>query len=185
VEPVEINAGTWYLRAPRADDRIDDRPAVLASCRDPEIGRWRWRPEPTLEAATAYVAQRADDWATDRRLSWAVCAPTTGEMLGEVELSRLDLGRGLAELECWALPAARGRGMTTAAVAAVVRFGFGGLGLNRVGYAWAEGNHASARVATKCGFAIEGRQRAAWVDVGLDPPTRVDVVLAGRLATDP
>ena len=28
VEPVEINAGAWYLRAPRDDDLIDDRPAL-------------------------------------------------------------------------------------------------------------------------------------------------------------
>ena len=28
MEPVEINAGTWYLRALRADDRIDDRPGL-------------------------------------------------------------------------------------------------------------------------------------------------------------
>jgi len=28
MEPVEINAGAWYLRALRADDRVDDRPAL-------------------------------------------------------------------------------------------------------------------------------------------------------------
>jgi len=28
LEPVEINAGQWYLRGLRADSRIDDRPAL-------------------------------------------------------------------------------------------------------------------------------------------------------------
>jgi hypothetical protein len=28
MEPVEINAGQWYLRALRADSRINDRPAL-------------------------------------------------------------------------------------------------------------------------------------------------------------
>ena len=28
MEPVEINNGTWYLRALRYDDRVDDRPAL-------------------------------------------------------------------------------------------------------------------------------------------------------------
>jgi hypothetical protein len=45
VEPVEINAGAWYLRA-----------------------------------------LRADEWAADTGYSWAVCEPTTGEVLAEVTL---------------------------------------------------------------------------------------------------
>ncbi|WP_214367522.1 GNAT family N-acetyltransferase [Pseudonocardia sp. H11422] len=180
MEPVEINAGAWYLRALRADDRIDDRHAVLASCLDPEILRWRRRPEPTLEAVGAHIAERAAGWAAQTRCSWAVCEPTTGEMLGEVSLAELDLNMGTAEVTCWALPHARGRGMATAAVSSVLRFGFGGLGLHRVTYTWAEGNEASARVAAKCGFTIEGRQRSAWVVDG----KRVDVLLAGRLAGD-
>jgi RimJ/RimL family protein N-acetyltransferase len=87
---------------------------------------------------------------------------------------------GIAEATCWALPRARGRGMITTALSAVLRFGFGGLGLERVSYAWAVGNDASARVAEKCGFTVEGTQRSAWVVDG----RRVDCVMAGRLASD-
>ena len=132
-DPVEINAGSWYLRPLRADDRIDDRPAVVASCADPEICRWRSRPDPDLVEAMAYIRQRAGEWERDERCTWAVCEPTTGEMLGEVELTSLDLDHGTAEAACWALPRARGRGMTTTALSAVLRFGFGGLGLQCVG----------------------------------------------------
>jgi RimJ/RimL family protein N-acetyltransferase len=161
-------------------DRIDDRPAVLESCRDPEIARWRHRPPADLTAAEGYVRQRAGEWARDERYSWAVCEPTTGEMLGEVELAAVDMLHGSAEAACWALPTARRRGMITTALSAVLRFAFGGIGLHRVTYAWAEGNTASARVAEKCGFRVEGRQRSAWVVDG----QRVDVHIAGRLATD-
>lgn len=101
-------------------------------------------------------------------------------MLGEVSLDALDLPMGTAEAACWALPAARGRGMTTTALGAVLRFGFGGLGLERVTYLWADGNTASARVAERCGFTVEGRMRSAWVD----GEHRVDIVVAGRLATE-
>ncbi len=179
-EPVEINAGAWYLRALRADERIDDRPAVLASCRDPDIRRWRRRPPAEPAEADAYVRQRTRDWADNRRLTWAVCPATTGEMLGEVELLELDLGMGTAEIACWALPAGRGRGMITGAVSAVLRFAFTGLGLHRVEYLWADGNAASARVAEKCGFRGEGRKRSAWVADGL----RVDLLVASRLVDD-
>lgn len=71
MEPVEINAGAWYLRALRADDRIDDRPALT------EMG----------EADEDYVVKRAAEWESDHTYSWAVCEPTTGELLAEVTLS--------------------------------------------------------------------------------------------------
>jgi RimJ/RimL family protein N-acetyltransferase len=70
--------------------------------------------------------------------------------------------------------------MTSTALSAVLRFAFGGLGLHRVTYAWADGNPASGRVAEKCGFRVEGRLRGGWVVDG----RRVDVHVAGRLATD-
>jgi RimJ/RimL family protein N-acetyltransferase len=180
VEPVEINTGSWYMRGLRADARLDDRPAVLASCTDQEILRWRRRPPALLAEVDAYVRQRAVDWARDTRYTWAVCEPTTGEMLGEVELASLDLYHGTADAACWALPAARGRGMITTAVSAMLRFAFDGISLHRVSYAWADGNVASGRVAAKCGFRLEGTQRSAWLVDG----KRVDVHIAGRLATD-
>jgi hypothetical protein len=65
---VEINAGAWYLRAPREDDLIDDRPA-LASMGETDPG---------------YIARCTARWATDTGYTWAVCEPTTGEMLAEV-----------------------------------------------------------------------------------------------------
>ena len=153
---------------------------MLESCRDPEILRWRNRPAADLTAAGAYVRQRAAGWARDECYTWAVCEPTTGEMLGEVDLRALDLAAGTAEASCWALPAARGRDMITTALSAVLRFAFGGIGLQRVTYAWADGNTASGRVAEKCGFRVEGRQRSAWVVDG----HRVDVHIAGLLVTD-
>lgn len=180
MEPVEINAGAWYLRALRCDDRIDDRPAVIASCEDPEIRRWRHRPAPDPIEAESYIRRRAREWARDERYTWAVCEPSNGAMLGEVELAAVDLSMCTADAACWALSHARGRGMITTALGAVLRFGFEGLELHRVSYLWGEGNHASARVAQKCGFTLEGRMRSAWVD----GERRVDIAVSGRLATD-
>jgi hypothetical protein len=70
VEPVEINAGRWYLRAPRADSRVDDRPALA------DLGIT----EPD------YVARSAAGWSSDTSYAWAVCEPTTGELLAEITL---------------------------------------------------------------------------------------------------
>lgn len=70
MEPVEINAGSWYLRALRADRRVDDRPA-LAELVEPDPG---------------YVDRRTAQWLDGTYYSWAVCEPTTGELLAEVGL---------------------------------------------------------------------------------------------------
>lgn len=70
MDPIEINAGQWYLRGLRADRGIDDRPALAdLGVTDPE-----------------YVARSDAQWAADSRYSWAVCEPTTGELLAEVTL---------------------------------------------------------------------------------------------------
>ena len=70
MEPVEINAGRWYLRALRADSRIDDRPALA------DLG----------VTDADHVACCAALWSADTSYSWAVCEVTTGELLAEVTL---------------------------------------------------------------------------------------------------
>jgi len=154
---------------------------VLAAWDDAEIRRWMRPPPPDAARALAYVRSCENDWADDARYTWAVCAPTTGEMLGEIALAGVDLLLGTAEVSCWALPVARRQGMTTAALGAVLRFAFGALVLHRVEYSWAAPNAVSARVAAACGFTVEGRRREAWPD----GEGRVDLMLAGRLAHDP
>ena len=70
MDPLEINAGQLYLRALRADSRIDDRPALAdLGVTDPN-----------------HVAHCAAQWSTDTGYSWAVCEVTTGELLAEVTL---------------------------------------------------------------------------------------------------
>lgn len=71
MEPIEINAGAWYLRALRADDRMDDRPSLA------DLG----------EHSPTHVQTRAAQWDSDTLYSWAVCEPTTGELLAEITLN--------------------------------------------------------------------------------------------------
>lgn len=162
MEPVEINLGLYYLRALRADERVDDRPAVVEGFADPDTRRWvpGYRIDDLADAG-AYIARRTAEWATDARYSWAVADPFTGELLGEVGLKELDLAAGTAEAACWTHPVGRGRGMASRALAAVLRFGFGAVGLHRVVYKHFESNVASARVAEKCGFTPTGRVEQA------------------------
>ncbi|WP_132993910.1 hypothetical protein [Gordonia zhaorongruii] len=64
MEPVEINAGAWYLRSLRDDDRLSDVPALAL------LG---------VADAAGYVARAEAGWADESLFIWAVCIPTTGE----------------------------------------------------------------------------------------------------------
>ncbi|TQF66021.1 hypothetical protein FK531_19315 [Rhodococcus spelaei] len=108
MEPVEVNAGAWYLRALRADDRVDDRPALAdGGVDDPD-----------------YVATRTAQWATDEHYSWAVCQPNTGELLAEVALTPTGTS---ATLTGWARPGHESA--LAAAREAITRFAEGALDL--------------------------------------------------------
>lgn len=137
MEAVEINAGEFYLRQLRADDRIDDRVALVGGGLFPD-----------LDAAGAHIAERARQWHADESCSWAVCDQLTGTAVGEITLTRG------GELSCWTTPGLRGKGIATHATAAVLRFGFGFLDLPLVTARPPDG--AARRVAEKCGFTAGG-----------------------------
>lgn len=94
---------------PRADDRVDDRPMLA------ELG----------ETDPGYVAQAVDDWAADTRYLWAVCEPTTGELLAEVTLNPATGAVGTRTRPGHAEAARTG-------AQAVSRFAVGALGLKPV-----------------------------------------------------
>lgn len=64
MDPVEINAGTHYLRGLRADDRLDDSVALASILGlSPEEARTR-------------IRELDRGWAEETELSWAVCEQT-------------------------------------------------------------------------------------------------------------
>ncbi len=157
MDPVEINAGAYYLRQLRADDRIDDRPSLVDAFADVGLRRFvtRWRIDDMADA-TDYVTRRGDEWQQDERCSWAVAEPTTGVLLGEVDLIRLGPDWRHAEAGCWVMPERRGKGVAATALAAALRFGRAALDLRQVDYVHATDNTSSERVAEKVGFVRSG-----------------------------
>jgi RimJ/RimL family protein N-acetyltransferase len=153
LEPVEINAGLYYLRQLRADALLDDRPALIEAFADADHQRFvlNYRLRDTADA-DRYIARRAAEWARGERCSWAVAEPVTGRLLGEVGLKEVDLAAGTAEATIWVHPAERRRGVAVTAVNAALRFGMSALGLREVTYLYHAGNEGSASVARRCGF---------------------------------
>lgn len=160
MEPVEINAGRCYLRQFRADDRIDDRPALVEAFADPVMRRFvRQITVDNLVQAADYVATRSGGWDNGDQATWAIAEPTTGELIGEVGLKNLRADNGsanTAEAAIWVASAARRRGVAATALDAAVRFGFGALELQQVDYICDDDNTASAALAARCGFTLIG-----------------------------
>ncbi|WP_439032428.1 hypothetical protein [Gordonia terrae] len=111
MQPVEINAGTWYLRALRADERITDVPALS-------------RLEVTDPAG--YVDAGEAGWESETRFVWAICIPTTGELVAVIGVTPAE-SRDDARL--WGRARDGYDEALEAAVGPVTRFTEGALGL--------------------------------------------------------
>ncbi|MGC4962136.1 hypothetical protein [Gordonia sp. DT101] len=109
MNPVEINAGTWYLRALRADERMTDVPALS------DLG---------IDDPRAYVAATNAAWSDETGYVWAVCIPTTGELIALIGVRR-DGDDG----QLWGRAQVGHDEALEAAVAPVTRFAEGALGL--------------------------------------------------------
>lgn len=159
--------------------RDADADAVRALAADEDA--WRWMP--TLRrvhdsaTALAWVRARHDD----DRVDWAVCDPVTDAVVGRVGLHRFTTSRG-AETGYAVWPGNRRRGIAALMVTTATAHALGPMGLARVTLRHATGNLASCRVAARCGFALEGTERA-----GQDHGDGVlhDLHVHARLATDP
>lgn len=142
---------------------LDDIPAILRICQDPEIQRWTRVPSPYLEQhAHAFVSLSIAgvEESTDAHLL-AVDA-TTDVVLGAVGLS-LTPADLAGEVGYWVAPEARGRGVATRGTRLLCRLGLEDLGLGYVGLEAAADNAASNAVARRLGFTFEGTRRSAMI----------------------
>jgi RimJ/RimL family protein N-acetyltransferase len=177
MQPTDITCGSLVLQpwSPYDED------AVLAGRQDAEVIRWTGGPDPyTREDARRYVCVEAPQWWEDgTAATFAVRDATTGAVLGGTALH--GIRQGEATVAYWTAAEARRRGVTAEAVAALCRWGFGALELERIGWACAVGNWGSRAVAQKVGFTVEGLARKAFWQRGV----RVDDWVGSLLATDP
>ena len=161
VQPLDITAGRLHLRPWQSGD--EDELAALLD--DPDVARWTPHPSPYTRAhAAERIAGDADCWEQGLRAELGVRDATTGALLGSVGLYRPSATA--SEIGWETAAAARGQGVASEAVAALCRWAFEGLGLQRLEARIGVGNGASLRVAERCGFTLEGTVRGdggTWV----------------------
>jgi RimJ/RimL family protein N-acetyltransferase len=181
IVPLELAAGPVPLR-PWEDDDLED---IWAALQDAQIRLWNGTGSASREDAARMLHGR-QDWSSGDHASWAIADSETGALLGSLSLHRIDREQGTAEIGYWTTPAARGRGAATHAVDTACRWAFAQLGLTRIELCHAVENTASARVAEKAGFVLEGRSRRSyrygdgirhdeihWARLSDDPPPRM------------
>lgn len=181
MRPVTLTTERLLLRP----FRPSDAPAVHAACQDPDIPRWTSVPSPyTLLDAEHFTGTFSPQgWRQETDLSFAVLTRDAQVLVGAVGLVRLDRLRTperQAELGYWTAREQRGKGYTAEAAAAVVRWAFRDLGVERLEWRAEAGNHGSWAVARRTGFRREGTLRGELVREG----TRRDVWLGSLLPSD-
>jgi|GEM_PF-563104 len=112
-----------------------------------------------VEQMQRILSDQADGWG----LHWVIESPEGRGPFGTVGFYRGFVG-AVGEIGYVLRPAARGRGLMSAAVVAATAYGLATLGLAAVVARTATGNGASQRVLERAGFVlVEGPQREADV----------------------
>jgi RimJ/RimL family protein N-acetyltransferase len=147
---MELRAGDLVLRLPAERDLG----AIVAACGDPEISRFiPYVPSPyTEDDARAFLADVREAWRMTPERTFAVADGERDEFLGVVTV-RLREGGSVGY---WLKPEARGRGVMTQAVRAVVEWACVEQGIERLVLTAHPDNVASQRVAEKAGFRRVG-----------------------------
>lgn len=146
--------------------RSDDLPTLVAAHRDPLLRRWLATSLTGDVEARRWLAAQAAGWTAATRFSFAVvAADDDGAPLGHVVV-KVGVDH-VAEVGYWTAARARGRGVAARAVEAVSRWALDTqdvVPLTRLDLVHAADNHASCRVAAKCGYVLHDLLPAA-------PPT--------------
>jgi RimJ/RimL family protein N-acetyltransferase len=174
--PETLRTGELLLRAPTEAD-ID---VIAPAFRDPSVGGEAGLPPLDADALRIMLRERLPILRAQGLLAPYVIEDTeTGRILGGANLRLFDPMRDTVELGYWLFVEARGRGIATRAVRALVEHAHAN-GVVRVEAHVRLGNIASERVLERVGFEREGVKRRLLRYGG----ARVDATLFAVVAPD-
>jgi RimJ/RimL family protein N-acetyltransferase len=156
-EPIEFPVEGLVGDGIRLRLRCDaDIPALVKACQDPAIQRYTTVPADYGEAnARDYAQMAANGLAEGREVALVIADSESDELLGTIALRRAQNGADAWDVGYFVAPWARGRGIATAAVRLLTRFGFDELGAARIELVAEPENTASTGVAERAGFRRE------------------------------
>ena len=128
--------------------------------------------------AEQWIGTHVPNWNAQEHLTLAIASESEG-LLGAISLI-IELQHRKAELGYWIGIPFWGHGYATEAARAVLEYGFGPLGLNRIEAHYLAQNPASGKVMEKLGMQREGVLRQYVVKWGVAD----DIVMYGILSSE-
>lgn len=162
--------------------RHSDIPTLIEGMTDVAVeGAARKAPRGfTYDDAEQWLRQQEFGRVGRQRMNLAIATPYRDSALGLIGLTDFEWDNQSAWIGYWILPAARGRGLASAALRLLCPWAFDELGLERLQLTTAPDNEPSQRLAERCGFVREGLLRSHLRRVG----GRRDSVLYSLLPSD-
>lgn len=118
-----------------------------------------WRPHDSEAYTYKYLQYIQSRYRAGDFYDWAIVVSSQNKMVGTCGFTEFNTEANSAEIGYVLNPAYWGYGLAPEAVAAVLRFGFVDLRLNRIEARYMEGNIRSRRVMEKVGMRYEGTNR--------------------------
>jgi len=166
IAPVELSSERVLLRP----YRIEDASLVFAAAKESveTVGRWMpWCHVGYTEAESiAWIEKTLAMWQHSEAYEFALF-DQTGDYVGGAGINQFNRLHNLANLGYWVRQSRQRRGLATAAVRILARFGFETLGLTRIEIVAASENGPSRRVAEKAGAQFECLARNRLIIYGV------------------
>ena len=176
-EALELRTPRLRLRPLRTGDAV----ALFAIFSDPQVMLyWSTPPWQSISEAQRLVERDAKAMAAGEYVRLGLERLDDGHLIGNCTLFDLQAQNRRAEIGYGLAAHAWGRGYMHEALQALLEYGFGQLGLNRVEADIDPRNLASARSLERLGFRKEGHLRERWIVNGVVS----DTGLYGLLLSD-
>ncbi len=179
--PDRIEHDGLALRQPTAHDI----PALVEACQDPEIPRYTRVPSPYGPAEAQTFIDRARAGRADGSMCWYLVTDPDDRLLGTCGMHHIDATAAELEVGYWLAQPARGKGIGSRSLTAVVQMCLH-HGFERIVADVLVGNDASCRLLERVGFVHEGISRSVADDAPTPRgPKRIDLHWYSLLPSDP
>lgn len=168
----KIETARLLLRPPLAEDALPLNAAIKRSLG--ELQRWMsWATDSSLDATQSFIAEGIASWqaSTPRDLPMIIIHKASERIIGASgfnERSKPEIP--MFEIGYWIDTAFTKQGLASEMVRALTQFAFASYQAARVQIITQVGNHASRRVAEKCGFVLEATLHNHCLDAASGTP---------------
>ncbi|WP_059171037.1 GNAT family N-acetyltransferase [Bacillus sp. FJAT-27445] len=157
---------------------IEDAEDMFAYGSDEEVARYvTWDKHETIEDTRAFIDFVLGKYENKQLSPWAIESKETGKMIGTIDFVSWQPRHNSAEIGYVIAQDQWGKGITTEAATALIKFGFENMELVRIQARCFTENIGSARVMEKVGMLFEGINRKAALIKGKHRDLKIYAIL--------